>query len=162
MFECSIKTEHFKYEPVWTSGCQSEPDEYECVTLSSRIENKLTVEQVQDTALKVFLNIVLENPKVESLCIQTFHSVSYWPDEYGGTKEIKTLECKKNSENKIQELTVMGIKLGDYPGYTRDGIRIAKEDITPLYWKAIEDNFSTYRRQMDRYALHIEIFERKE
>lgn len=166
-----------KYMPIRNLGCQSEPDDYEAISLQNTTENNLGPQDVQDRVLGVFLRIILTNPHVESFYIKTRLVVSNWPDEWGGTREIKKLTGERKSESKPEGLTEVTIELLDEShyiegwtqrkiatnygcSYIRNGIKVLKGGLFPQYWQEIKDEFVKFRKDPGINQLCIKIFER--
>jgi|GEM_PF-2781961 len=149
MFRCTITTQNYVFEPIWT--CQSEPDGYECKALPEIKEDGLTPEQVVDPILSVFLNTILKTPGVESISLKTVYHRDNWPEAWGGERTVKNLTYEKQPQNSSEELHTIKISLN------------ARDTLTkvPTPWQEIKKLFSDFSVDKSFKTLNIEITTRK-
>ena len=154
MFKCSIRTEEFKFTPVW-DGCQGEPERYSCAPLPTEIEDGLLPEQITDRVLSAFLNIIIrENPDFESLRIETEIKNNNWPDSYGGTIKNKKLTCEKNVNNNTETLDEKVINLGD-------SVDRVHNNASLVCYKTVTEKFLEFEGNGYIDTLKIRMFTRK-
>lgn len=168
MFKCDVTTKIFEFEPAWTSGCQSDPNDYVRRTVSEKTES-YELSELKDRTFKVYLDAILINPTIESIeCVNIEISNTYnkWPDEYGETRTYKKMRCKKSSAHTDVELNVLKVELNNYqysptdinyqchPKDTKDEIELKKEISNIFFQETAEDILKGVR-------LNVEILKRK-